>query len=267
MSGKQFAPDVPRNEQGWILFPQRDSEWRKQLFPPEVSRHIAKANMHLIQALVEYLTEPGDTILDPFGGTGTLLIARLMGRNVSLIELEPAFLGIIRDTTDKWWMNKPGLITGDTYGNVTLRPGDCRLVMPQFCDHAIFSPPYAQAMGKAGKKFTEYEDDKLYRGSMLNLGRLNPYLYTESMDTVYKLLGQSVPPGGFVAVIIKDQMRGDSRIHLSEGATRSATRAGFELFEWHKWLPPGSSYQAIHKSQGHNVVPDEDILIYRKPLL
>ena len=84
---KSFAPDYPRNEQGWILFP-RDVEWRRKLFPDGVFEHPAKANMFLIQELVRYLTEPGDVVLDPFGGTGTLLIGALEDQQHTPISFE-----------------------------------------------------------------------------------------------------------------------------------------------------------------------------------
>ena len=52
---KQFASEYNLNEAGWIKFPP-DSDYRKKMFPPEVNTHPAKANVYLVQAIIEYLS-------------------------------------------------------------------------------------------------------------------------------------------------------------------------------------------------------------------
>ena len=79
---KDFAPEFPRTDEGWIKFP-RDIEARKGLFfPEEVMSHPAKMNFHLEQSIIEYVAKEGDVLLDPFGGTGTLMIAALQGMSI-----------------------------------------------------------------------------------------------------------------------------------------------------------------------------------------
>ncbi|GAH88801.1 unnamed protein product, partial [marine sediment metagenome] len=54
---KEFATEYPRNEDGLILFP-RDSDYRKELFPLlKLDEHPAKANIYLVQAIVEYVSQ------------------------------------------------------------------------------------------------------------------------------------------------------------------------------------------------------------------
>src|SRR5271166_6281512 len=46
----------------------------------------------LIERLMLLSTQAGDHVLDPFGGTGTVgVVATTLGRQYSLIELNPAF--------------------------------------------------------------------------------------------------------------------------------------------------------------------------------
>src|SRR4030042_1331101 len=87
---KEFAPEYQRNENGWILFPS-DAVYRKEMFPKEVNEHQAKANVFLIQSCIEYVSKPGDYLLDPFGGTGTLMVGALIQRDVMLIEISPEY--------------------------------------------------------------------------------------------------------------------------------------------------------------------------------
>ena len=149
-----FAVGYAKDDQDRFLFP-RDIERRKELFPQEVFNHPAKANMYLIEALVEYLTKEGDTILDPFGGTGTLLWATQMGRKVTLIEIEEHFHELQVAICKDWFG------TSGWDGIVELNHGDCNRIMPVFCDHAIFSPPYAQALGKKSGLIGESIPDAL----------------------------------------------------------------------------------------------------------
>jgi hypothetical protein len=41
----------------------------RRFFPREAVRHPAKANLHLIERLVELVSSPGGLVLDPFVGT------------------------------------------------------------------------------------------------------------------------------------------------------------------------------------------------------
>ena len=74
----------------------------------------------LIADLILDITDPGDLVLDCFGGSGTTLIAaEAMGRDACLSELDPAYA----DTIVLRWMRKAGdavilEATGQTWGEV-----------------------------------------------------------------------------------------------------------------------------------------------------
>ena len=88
---KQFAPEFPCNEHGWVKFPS-DVGFRKELFfPEEVGKHPAKLNLHLQLAMIDYVSEPGQVLLDPTSGTGSLLVGALKGRRVVLLEIEEGY--------------------------------------------------------------------------------------------------------------------------------------------------------------------------------
>lgn len=265
----EFAAQYPRDSQDWILFPTRDVTQRRDLFPHEVFAHPAKANIFLIQELVSYLTKPGDVILDPFGGTGTLMIAALDGRHVKTIELEDTYLQLMQRTYAEW-LDTPTFID-QGLGDVTHLQGDCRLVLPITCDHVIFSPPYSTALGRSTglDKRVEggqeaFKEWSTYSEHSLNLGRLNPFLYEQAMMKVYTGLASSLPSGGSMAVIMKDTTKGDKREFLSRGCIHGATKAGFKFTEWYKWKTGGSAQAKIMRAKGAHVIADEDILIFRR---
>lgn len=261
----KFAEDYPRekaedSDHELILFP-RDIEYRKGLFPQGVFDHPAKNNIYLTMELVRYLTNPGDSILDPFAGTGTLMLACLEDRDTMLIELEGHYANLIRVAWSEISL-KP-----ECKGKLSLRIGDCRQVLMDMkvnFESAIFSPPFSTSITRAKALPSVAEQIKGFTQSPLNMANLNIFLFEQAMATVFERVARRIVPGGTMGIISRDIIRGPGRVHLSEGIIRRSGKVGFKLSEWHKWKPPGSSQRAIQESRGARVVKDEDILIFRK---
>ena len=274
---KVFAEQYER-EGDLIQFPN-DVAWRKRLFPDGVFEHPAKANMYLIEELVKYLTEPGDTIVDPFAGTGTLLIGAIMGRNIALIDIEPTFIGLLEETQKIWdsGVEMPSRMeVADQRGRIFVYEGDCRQKLRDLdylCDASIFSPPYSnlrtgstsmkEGIGRSATStaLSQYTGKE---ASSQNMGRLNPFYFTQAMSLVYQRLAKRLVEGAPVALITKDAMKAGVRQFLSEGIIRQAGKCGLEFAEWFKWKPPGIAQLKLMKSKGFKVVEDEDILIFRR---
>ena len=91
----KFAPQYERDKNNLIHFPS-DTSRRKAMFVQESFEHPAKANISMVEELIKFTSKEGDLILDPFGGTGTLMIGDEMGRRVVLMELNPRYCTIIR---------------------------------------------------------------------------------------------------------------------------------------------------------------------------
>jgi len=267
---RQFAPGFPRTEEGWIKFP-RDVQDRKSLFfPDEVMKHPAKLNFHLQQAIVEYVAEPGQTLLDPFGGTGTLMIAALQDMYVVLLEIEDGYHQLQQQAKDNLAKEIP-----EAAARITLLHGDNRFLLPIPCNHIITSPPYAAAM-KISKVRTRREDAPdnwlveqdeqmlAYSKSQRNLSKLNMFLYNQAMEKVYSLCYQSLLPGGTLTTVIKDRIENGERVSLSKWAMRVCEGAGFKLHSWFKWKAPGHGFTNIARSQGKPTVDDEDVIIFQK---
>ncbi len=142
MPDSNFAPTFNRTEEGWITFPTDRKERKSMFFPEAVMAHPAKMNFHLQQSIIEYVTQPGDTLMDIFGGTGTMMIAALQGYRVILIEIEDGYHKLQIEAKENLEIQSPGC--GDL---VTLLHGDNRLILPIPCNHIITSPPYCLAPG------------------------------------------------------------------------------------------------------------------------
>jgi DNA modification methylase len=266
---KIFAPDYDRDDQGRVIFP-RDIDLRNLLFPSQdQTEHVAKANMRMVKALVEFVSEPGEITCDPFAGTGTILVAITIGRKVICIELEEPFQKII-------WRNIKDL--RHDYPNVeemtTLIPGDCSLILPlpDFCNHLIFSPPYANVLRKKGEITDKttldlgYGSAALFSANPNNIANLNTFLYHQKMEQVYRKFYQSLVPGGTMTIIIKDRMLAGIRERLGDRAQRDCLRIGFELVERNQWFAVGGGFSAINRAAGLETVMEEDLITLRRPL-
>lgn len=266
---KVFAPGFSRDENNWILFGKDKKERQSLFFPEEVMKHPAKMNFHLQQAIIEYVANEGDVLLDPFGGTGTLMIAALQGYKVILIEIEDGYHKLQLQAKEELNRQVPG--AGDL---VILIHYDNRLILPIPCNHIITSPPYAGAMDiRKVRKQKEGKDDFLveadrqmveYSKSPRNISKLNQFLYNMEMEKVYKLCYCSLPVRGTMTTVIKDRISEGERVYLSKWADKVCKAVGFELELWEKWKTPGYHFTNVRRAKGEEVVDDEDCMIYRR---
>jgi len=78
-----------------------DTKQRKEFFTGTSFSHPAKISLPLQLWIIENYTKPGDVILDPMAGSGTLMAACTMGRHVVLVELEQKFSRMIAHNWEK----------------------------------------------------------------------------------------------------------------------------------------------------------------------
>lgn len=262
---KQFASEYLRNEQGWFRFPA-DADYRKRMFPPEVNQHPAKANVYLVQAIIEYVSEPEEYIMDVMAGTGTIMVGALIGRYVICVEISDKFCSIMRGALRYLEGIAPGV--EDMISLVNM-PCQTYLPIPNLVNHIIFSPQYAGVLHTKGKDRWNtdigYDLDEYGKGS-LNLGTMSEFLWDKEMENVYSKCYQTIVPGGSMTLIVKDHMRQGSRIPLIQKAIDASVKCGFTYNpeEHFKWAAPGMPYTVARRAKGIEVVDDESIVIFRK---
>jgi len=70
---------------------------------PEKTDHPCQFPIELAERCVLPLTRPGEWVLDPFGGTGTTMLAAVKhGRKAILCDCEAAYLEIARNRLERW---------------------------------------------------------------------------------------------------------------------------------------------------------------------
>jgi DNA modification methylase len=119
--------------------------------------------------LIERYTKVGDTILDPMAGSGTLLVACTLGRNVILVELEEKFVKMQQQNWEK--IKAQGAMLGYTKGQATILLGDARNLQGLLADKILFSPPFSEQMQDVD--WIQKNHPRKYRGTY-NPKKQNP---------------------------------------------------------------------------------------------
>lgn len=237
-----------------LKFPS-DISYRKATFAEGVMDHPAKANLFLVEECIKYLSEPGDVVMDVMAGSGSILLGLKLNRHVVAIELQEHYSDLILESAVKMGV-KPLILVGD-----------CTAILPLAGIQAIiFSPPYAATMAIPSKARPESREQyQQYASGVGNIGMMKPFEYSLKMRQIYGLCLESLKPGGYLALIIKDYYSGTLQ-EIGWRAWQTLLRVGFQHQDWFRWMPPGTQFKADHRKLGHRVVEDEHIIIVRKPL-
>jgi len=261
-----------------LNFP-RDTE-RYRNFVRESTEHPAKLEIRTFAWLVEQYTKPGDTILDPMSGIGTVHWAATMGRNTVAIELVPRFVEIQR-------MNIEKLRTDHGFTSPQepkLFEGDCRRFLPlssiglPSVEAIVFSPPYGSLISGADKGNKLMEEKHIvmtYDEQIANVGNLSVYpQYLEAMKGIYRKCFETTKPGGVLVSVTKDYIKAGRRVWVSRDNLRIMLAAGYVMEDWHTRYTDPKIFQITAQKRREEKGEDkavlnidsEDLLVVRKPL-
>ncbi len=241
---------------------------RYQYFVKDSNQHQAKMELRTYKWIVEKYTKPGDTILDPMSGVGTVHFANFMGRHSVAIELVPDFVelqrrnignmrelwteGMFYDQFESWDIEytPKNFYTG--LGTSTILEGDCRRFLPlqppdiapigtkpPLVDAVIFSPPY----GSLWAFSTSNRESKIakeknyvvgYDDSDANVGNYPNYIhYLTAMKIIYGKCYETLRSGGVLVTVVKDYIHQGKRLLCSKDNLRLCLEVGFTPEDWH----------------------------------
>ena len=125
-----------------------DTKYRKQWFTGLSFSHPAKMSLPLQIWLIERYSQPGEVVLDPMAGSGTILVACSLGRNVICVELEQKFVDMMKNNWTK--IQERGSQLGYQMGQAVILQGDARNLEGLLADKIITSPPYEKTITQGG---------------------------------------------------------------------------------------------------------------------
>lgn len=155
-------------------------------------RHPAMFPMALPMRLLECFTREGMTVLDPFVGVGTTVVAaQKLNRNGIGIELNPEYVEIA--------ISRPQ--------QQTLYRDDARrvaqLVSPESVDIVITSPPYWDILLE--RRTADYKPIRHYGEEENDLGKIADYdTFIEELAVVFRGCYQVLRPGGYCCIVVMD---------------------------------------------------------------
>ncbi len=255
---------------------KRDTSFRKQFFVPDSFAHPAKMDAQLLTWIVSKYTASGETILDPMAGSGTMMLACTLGRNVVLVELEEKFCKMMADNWEQVKM-RPQL--GSQMGNCQIIQGDARQ-FEGLVDKIVTSPPYEGTEARDRSKDNSHRDAverthaggsvkimQGYQGTAENIGNLKSDSYLEAMLQVYQQCFSVLRPQGLMILVTKNFIRNKQVIRLDTDTKLLCQKAGFTYLErYERNLPSQSFWRTIYHQKYPEVeqILSEDVLVFKK---
>lgn len=246
----------------------------------------------LCDRLIEMYTKQGDTVLDPFLGTGTTLLSAMrLGRVGIGIELNPNYYELsLSEIKSEFEQSKLSQLWEDQklYAHEpTIYQGDCVEVLDTLKQQnsiqlTLTSPPYADLIHKVlddrtnrHKKslFVEANNatTKLYSNSYKDLGNMPLEIYSDKVLQIMKSIYTLMRPGGYNVWVVKDYRDikfGIPYVDLHTIIARKGEEAGFkyhDLIVWdqnqHRRLVLLGYPSVFYVNQNHSF-----IIVLRKPI-
>lgn len=197
--------------------------------------HPATFPISLAKKVISLFSHKGELVLDPFVGSGTVLVAaKDLERNAIGFDLNKKYIDLCRERIKQQKLShdtKQLAIMEDARNiNQYIKPGTISCLFT--------SPPYANLLNRARKNKSrrgservnnQYLKNEQYSQDTRDLGTLDVYEFSESMYEIFKGILPLMKPKGHCVINIADMWWENKRIPLHLHLTHAIERAGFEL--------------------------------------
>lgn len=251
--------------------PKRDVYQRGRLFDPRSFSHHGKANLNLIQSLLDSYSDPGDLVLDPMAGTGSIFVGLLTGRRVLAGDVEDQWVTLLRDNAaglarrSVFAFASPGLAVQWDAGRLP--------IVQNTIDLVIMSPPYYDCFSNWDVNRSHLvPEDRLnetgiaYGLHPAQIGNLHVYeSYLRAMRQVYAEAWRVLRPGKSLVLILKDVIRDGRTVAVVEDNLTLALASGFSLLERFDLPVRGTQFRNVQRARlGQEGPSTEPVLVLCK---
>jgi DNA modification methylase len=227
LTGKEWV----KFTSSWFIFNALASDLKEEKgISSDLASHPATYSPTMIEAFIRFFTKEGMTVLDPFSGIGsTLVAAKRTGRFGIGVELSKKYSELSKlrfSDSEAKVLNADSLSLGE-------------LNLPAV-DFAISSPPYWDVLNRSTKDFKKNRDGKdldvSYSDSEHDLGNLDDYEeFIDKLTLVYERVFDVLKPGSFNVVIIKNVKKDGKFYPLAWDLARSMS-AKWDLKDEKIWI-------------------------------
>lgn len=184
----------------WFIFNAIPSDLAEERnISASFAEHPATYSPTMIEDFIRFFTKEGMTVLDPFVGVGSTLVAAKRNQRFGIgIELNPKYaeLAKLRIGRDE------GLV-------ITGSSEDIREMELPAIDFSISSPPYWDVLNRSTKDFQATREEKnldtRYSESAADMGNVEDYEeFLRRTAGIYRGVYDRLKIGGYMVVIIKN---------------------------------------------------------------
>lgn len=199
-------------------------------------KHPALFPEQLVGRLIETFLRPGvGTVLDPFAGTGSTLVAALRrGHSAVGFELSEKFfeLASFRIAMVEEAEREECMISLHKRSALTLSDH----VAPDSVDLCVTSPPYWDILNQ--KRTADYKGVRHYGNLSGDLGTIADYgEFLERLTEVFRGVLSALKPGGYCCVVVMDLRKKDKFFPFHSDLATALTGIGFDwddLIVWNR---------------------------------
>jgi len=189
------------DSKGWLKFTKSWFVHNPRPRSKKETLHPAKFPESLIEEFICFFTKKNQSVLDPFLGTGSTLVACDNTDRTGIgIELTEKYASIAKKRT------KQNVIVGDSNNIIKL--------VKKEMDFVITSPPYGPMLKKKGLAQKKREDKKLdtkYSDDENDLGNIENYDdFVKNVVGVLKKVKKRLKEKGYLVVIVQNYRDGSS---------------------------------------------------------
>lgn len=188
----------------WFVFNALPSDLKEEREVTQKTReHPATFSPTMISEFVQFFTKRGSTVLDPFAGIGSTLVAcKRTGRIGYGIELSKKYFDIMKLRVPEF---------SDNIYNTDCRNID-KLNLPTI-NYSISSPPYWDVLNRSTDGFKKERKGKgldvHYSESLADLGNIDDYdTFLREVCSVYEKMYDCLSDGAYVTIIVKNIKKG-----------------------------------------------------------
>ncbi|GBC92306.1 Modification methylase DpnIIB [bacterium HR15] len=170
-------------------------------------KHPAMFPAALPARLIECYTRRGMTVLDPFLGVGsTLIAAKQLGRHGIGIELNPEYARIAETRLETLTLEQEWSESGEKV-DCRVYVGDAneldQFVEPESIDLVVTSPPYWDILLE--KRTADYKPIRHYGGEEKDLGKIRDYnQFLKAIQSIFRKVYTVLKPGAYCCVVVMD---------------------------------------------------------------
>lgn len=190
-------------------------------------KHPALFPAQMASRLIQLFSHPGETVLDPFCGTGsTLLAAHHLDRKGIGIDISHNFLALAEKR-----------LIQDGSMDHRLLCGDARRVeelVEETVDFCLTSPPYWDILNQ--KRTADLRDQRHYGNLEDDLGTIKEYgHFLEEVALVFRGIYRRLRPQGYCCIVVMDLRKKNQFYPLHMDLSRILTEEGYTLDDLIIW--------------------------------